>query len=142
VRHYLVVANQTLGQPHLSAKILELAQSGPCDFHILVPATYAHEHTTWRPAEAVAIAEARLESALARFSQLGLVAHGEVGDPSPMVAITDVLKHRSFDALVISTLPPGPSQWLRRGLPERVQEAFRCPVVLVTATVEASGASR
>jgi hypothetical protein len=143
VRHYLVVANQTLGQPHLTDKILELAESGPCDFHVLVPATHAHEHTTWRPVEAVAIAKARLEAALARLAQLGVVAHGEVGDPSPMVAISSVLKHRSFDALVISTLPPGPSQWLRRGLPDRVQEVFHCPVVLVTATAaEASGAAR
>jgi hypothetical protein len=133
VRHYLVVANQTLGQPQLVDKILQLAEAGPCDFHLLVPATHANAYGTWTPAQAVAIARARLASALARLAELGVTAHGEVGDPSPMAAIGEVLRHRRFDALVISTLAQGPSQWLRRRLPERVEDVFRCPVLLVTA---------
>ena len=133
MRHYLVVANQTLGQPQLTDKILQLAHTGPSDFHILVPATHAHVHETWTQAEAVAIARARLSSYLARLAGLGVTVHGEIGDPSPMVAIGEVLRHRRFDAMVISTLPQGPSQWLQKRLPERVEDVFRCPVLLVTA---------
>jgi hypothetical protein len=142
VRHYLVVANQTLGQPQLVDKILQLAEAGPCDFHVLVPATHAHVHVTWTPAEAVAIARGRLDAALAKLAELGIEAHGEVGSPSPMVAIGDVLRHRRFDAMVISTLPHGPSQWLQRRLPERVEDVFRCPVLLVTATSQETGVLR
>lgn len=134
MRHYLVVANQTLGQPQLIDKILQLAEAGSCDFHVLVPATQAHVHITWTPAEAMALARGRLDATLAKLTELGVEAHGEVGDPSPMVAIGDVLRHRRFDALIISTLPHGPSQWLQRRLPERVEDVFRCPVLLVTAT--------
>jgi hypothetical protein len=57
---------------------------------------------------------------------------GEVGDQSPVVAIGDVLRRRSFDALILSTLPVGPSQWLRHDVPIRIEQLFGIPVSLVT----------
>lgn len=136
MRHYLVVANQTLGQPQLAERILACMEAGPCDFHILVPATHANDHSRWTPGEATAIAQRRLAAALARFRQLGAEVHGEVGDPSPMVAIGEALRHRRFDELILSTLPPGPSRWLRQGLPERIEQDFRLPVTHVVAVAE------
>jgi hypothetical protein len=41
VRRYLVVANQTLGGERLLAEIRQRAGTGPCHFHVLVPATPA-----------------------------------------------------------------------------------------------------
>lgn len=140
MRHYLVVANQTLGQPHLMEKIQECIAEGPCDFFFLVPATHAHAHAQFSPMEAVAIAHHRLDAALARFRRLGAAVHGEVGDPSPLVAIGDLLRHRSFDELILSTLAPGPSRWLRTGLPERVEQFFRLPVTLVAASFDSAHA--
>ena len=140
MRHYLVVANQTLGQPHLLDKVLELADAGPCDFHLLVPATHAHDYSRWTPTEATAIARHRLQRALIRFRELGVEVDGEVGDPSPMLAIGEVLRHRSFDELILSTLPPGPSRWLRRGLPTRIEHVFNLPVTLVVASPRAAEA--
>lgn len=133
MRHYLVVANQTLGQPQLAKRILACMETGPCDFHILVPATHANDHARWTPGEATAIAQRRLNAALTRFRQLGVEVHGEVGDPSPMVAIGEVLRHRRFDELILSTLPPGPSRWLRQGLPERIEQVFHLPITHVLA---------
>ena len=67
MRHYLVVANQTLKQPELTEKIRACKDAGPCDFFLLVPATRAHGPLRWTPADASAVARRRLESALERF---------------------------------------------------------------------------
>jgi hypothetical protein len=48
------------------------------------------------------------------------------------VAIGEVLRRRSFDALILSTLPVGPSQWLRHDVPTRIEQLFGIPVDLVT----------
>ncbi|MDQ3945130.1 MAG: hypothetical protein M3357_08295 [Actinomycetota bacterium] len=138
MRHYLVVANQTLGQPQLMDKLQACMNDGPCRFFLLVPATHAHDHRRFSPAEAYAIAQHRLDGALARLRRLGADVHGEVGDPSPIVAIGDVLRHREFDELILSTLPPGPSQWLRRGVPEGIKRIFHRPVTVVVASPEAA----
>ena len=132
MRHYLVVANQTLKQPELMEKIRACIEAGPCDFFLLVPATRAHGPLRWTPADARAVARRRLEGALERFRALGAVAVGEVGDPRPGVAIGALLRRRSFDALILSTLPVGPSQWLRCDVPSRIQHLFNVPVELVT----------
>jgi hypothetical protein len=136
MRHYLVVANQTLRQPELSEKIRTCIEAGPCDFFLLVPATRTHGPVRWTPADAFAVARRRLESALERFRALGADVVGDVGDPSPVVAIGELLRRRSFDALILSTLPVGPSQWLRFGVPDRIDKLFGIPVTLVTPPAE------
>lgn len=146
MRHYLVVANQTLKQPELKAKIRACIDAGPCDFFLLVPATRAHGPVRWTPADANALARRRLDRALERFRELGAEVVGEVGDPSPVVAIGELLRRRSFDALILSTLPAGPSQWLRGDVPARIQHLFNIPVELVTPELdlefyEAAGAA-
>ena len=137
MRHYLVVANQTLKQPELKEKIRACVDAGPCDFFLLVPATRTHGPVQWTPADADALARRRLTSALERFRALGVDdVVGEVGDPSPVVAIGAVLRRRSFDALILSTLPAGPSQWLRRDVPTRIERLFKIPVELVTPSLD------
>ena len=130
---YLVVANQTLGQPQLTETILGFLHASPSHFHLLVPATLTHARGPARltRVEAAALAQSRLELALAELESLGVPVSGEVGDPSPMLAIGEALSRGSFDQLIISTLSVGPSQWLRRGLPERVERVFDLPVTLV-----------
>ena len=72
MRHYLVVANQTLKQPDLAERIEACLGFGPCDFYLLVPATRAHGPVRWTPADARAVAGRRLESALRRFRALAV----------------------------------------------------------------------
>jgi hypothetical protein len=136
MRHYLVVANQTLKQHQLTEKIRTCIDAGPCDFFLLVPATRAHGPLRWTPADAYAVARRRLESALERFRALGADVVGEVGDQSPVVAIGELLRRRSFDVLILSTLPVGPSQWLRMDVPTRIEQLFSIPVELVTPPSE------
>jgi hypothetical protein len=142
MRHYLVVANQTLRQPELADKIRACSDAGPSEFFLLVPATRAHEPVRWTPADAAAVARRRLDNALERFRALGAHVVGEVGDPSPVVAIGAVLRRRSFDALILSTLPVGPSQWLRRDVPARIERLFNIPVELVTPELDLDAVER
>jgi hypothetical protein len=82
------------------------------------------------------VARRRLESGLERFRALGADIVGEVGDQSPVMAIGDLLRRRSFDALILSTLPVGPSQWLRSDVPARIEQLCGIPVELVTPPTE------
>jgi GABA permease len=126
MRRYLVVANQTLGGGHLLTLLRELAEE-PSTFHVLVPASPPVDHL-WTEAEAIVIARKRLDTALERFRAVGIEATGEVGDGRPLQAIDDVLLRDTFDAIVLSTLPPRVSKWLRLDLVHRVQTSFGLPV--------------
>jgi hypothetical protein len=136
MRRYLVVANQTLGGDHLADKVKELLAEGPCRFHVLVPATAPKEHAVYTEGEAEAIAHRRLDDALARFSGLGAEADGEVGDANPLEAVGDVLRDEEFDEIILSTLPPGASRWLKQDLLHRVERSFGLPVTHIVGQPE------
>jgi nucleotide-binding universal stress UspA family protein len=157
VRRYLVVANQTLGGRQLLDKIHEYTAAGPCRFHVLVPATPIQQYR-WPPPLAVpptagggvfaepppvpeaagdtharARAHARLREELARLRALGVDADGEVGDPEPLEAIREILTRERFDEIILATLPPGISRWLRMDLPHRVARSTNLPVTHVVS---------
>jgi hypothetical protein len=134
MHRYLVVANQTLGGGHLLPLLRELSEK-PSTFHVLVPATAPTDHL-WTEGEAQATARRRLEIALERFRAAGLEVTGEIGDASPVEAIDDVLREETFDEIVVSTLPPGLSRWLRLDLVHRVEARFGLPVRHVIAPRE------
>lgn len=136
MRRYLVVANQTLGGKALAAAVRGCLAQGPCDFHIVVPATHPKDHLTWTEGRAQAIATRRLEAALREFRELGASVDGEVGDASPTLAIGDALRGRPYDEIILSTLPPGPSRWLRMDLPHRVERTYGLPLTHVVGDVE------
>lgn len=130
MRRILVVANQTLGGAALGAAVRERLAAGPCTFHILVPATRPRDHT-WTEGEAIALARERVDDALAWFERMGAPATGEAGDPNPMLAIEDALIAGAFDEIIISTLPPKLSRWLKRDLPGRAARRSGLPVTHV-----------
>lgn len=138
MRRYLVVANQTLGGEHLAEKIRACLAAGPSRFHILVPATQPVDHAVWTEGEARAIASRRLEQALERFGEMGAQAEGDIGDERPLQAIADAVRDRDFDEVILSTLPPGLSRWLRQDLPHRVERTFDLTVTHVVGEAEAS----
>jgi len=131
MRRYLVVSNQTLGGAALGAKIRTALEEGPSEFHIVVPATRPRDHFAWTEGGARAIAGERLEAALRWFSSIGATATGEVADEHPLYAIRDALRERQIDEIIISTLPPGMSRWLRQDLPRRAGREFGLPVTHV-----------
>jgi cell pole-organizing protein PopZ len=140
MRRYLVVANRTLGGGHLLAKVRECLAAGPCQFHVLVPASHTAKDFTWTEGGDRAAAEARLAEAMARFRAAGAVVTGEVGDTNPMEAISDILRRESFDEIILSTLPPGVSRWLGQDLPTRVRKQHRLPVQHIVAVDEVARA--
>src|SRR5690349_13883442 len=127
MRRYLVVSNQTLGGAALAAKVRAVLDEGPAEFHIVVPAT-APGHFAWTEGQARAIAQERLDGALGWFASIGVTATGEVADEHPLYAIRDSLREHEIDEIIISTLPPGMSKWLRQDLPRKVQKEFEIPV--------------
>jgi hypothetical protein len=135
MRSYLVVANQTLVGEHLITKVRECMAAGPCRFHVVVPATPPSDHA-WTEGEARALAESRLNAALARFREMGAEADGAVGDQNPLLAIADALRGERFDEIILSTLPTGASRWLKLDLPRRAADRFRLPLTHVIGAPE------
>jgi hypothetical protein len=139
MRRCLVVANQTLTGPHLLAEITARQVREPYEFHIVVPASHSHNHGTWTEGQALAHARGALTNALAYFGDAGVPATGEVGDEDPVLAVGDVLRRERFDEIIVSTLPPGVSRWLKRDLPHRLERRYGVAVTHVVAASEPVG---
>ena len=135
---FLIVANQSLGSRALETAIQDRFAAGDATFHVVVPATPIPHRMTWDEAEAREAAEDRLQAVLGRLRTMGAEADGEVGSPDPVAAVTDVIRSRSFDEIILSTLPAGISRWLGLDVPHRLRGAVHCPVVVVTEAPEPS----
>jgi hypothetical protein len=139
-RRILLVANQTAGGTELKREIRRRMSEGPCVFTLVVPSTPPQEHATWEEGEARDIARRRMESAVEEMRQMGADISGVVGDASPVLAINDVLIEQPCDEIILSTLPPGVSRWLKRDLPHRVEQRFGLPVTTVIGERQAASA--
>ena len=117
----LVVANQTAATPTLLEEIRRRAAAGPARFCLLVPTTEAQS------------ADPTLDLALPliREAANGPV-EGRVGGPDPFQAIREEMRSNDYDEIIISTLPPSSSRWLRRDLPAQAQK-LGLPLTVVTA---------
>jgi hypothetical protein len=134
MRRYLIVANRTLGGEQVLDAVRQRMQEGPCTFHVVVPAS--HPSSTWSEGQVMAIAQRRLDEALARLGELGAQITGEVGDASPVRAVGDVLLREPVDEILLSTLPPGPSRWLRQDVIHRIERNYDVPVTHIVAERE------
>jgi hypothetical protein len=136
MRHYLVVANRTLRSEQLHELLRQLAAEQPSSFHLVVPST--HPHGAWAEGTVHRDASLRLADALQRFSDLGAPVDGEVvDDASPVRAVGDVLLRQPghFDAIVLSTKPPGISRWMKFDSISRMR-SHRLPVIHVVEARE------
>ena len=132
MRSYLVVGNQTLDSPELTAAIEERMAAGSAHFHIVVPATPNQRGLTWDEDEARAAAQTSLDDALKRLRGLGATVTGETGHRDPIVATEDALRGREVDEVLLSTLPSGISKWLGQDVPTRLKGSILQPVTVVT----------
>ena len=147
--HYLVVAHQTATSPQLIDRLARIARDEPyARFVMLVPATHP-KHVLrredgdrlflWEAGEAHAMAEERALEARTLLEQAGLrLSSTIVGDDSPLLAIEDELRaHPStYDGIVLSTLPPGISRWVRMDIRGQAQRRFDLPILLVSEGAE------
>ena len=134
---YLVVAHQTATSPELLDRMSQVAANDPdAVFTLLVPATPVPHLLVWYEGETRDIARQKAEEAKALFEKNGLnVARAGIGDSSPLLAIEDELRARpdEYDTIVLSTLPPGISRWLRLDVHSQAEGRFNLPVVHVVA---------
>jgi nucleotide-binding universal stress UspA family protein len=140
---YLVVAHQTATSQALRDKLREIASEDEgASFVLLVPATPVNHLLTRTEGEAISEASRTAEQAREQLQKDGLkVEEAIVGDASPMLAIGDAMRdHRQFDAIVVSTFPPGISRWLRLDVHAQARRKFQLPVHSVIAEKAPVGA--
>ena len=121
---HLVVAYQTAESDELRQRLTELATVDPAaEFVLLVPATATSELLVWEESDSEAAAQRRAQAARAHLEGAGLpVTETRVGDADPREAIADELRaNPGYTSIVVATLPPGLSRWLRLDLPARVR---------------------
>jgi hypothetical protein len=152
----LLVANKTLASGEVSEFVRDrIAKEEDCQFTLLVPATpqdrgagarLVHgmagvSEARWQPSNGVdpgsaesdwEFARGRMEFGLRVLRELGAHVDGEVGDANPARAIADILQHRKYDEVVLSTLPKGVSRWLGLDIPHQVQRRFHVPVTVIS----------
>ena len=131
---YLVVAHRTLASPELAQALEERSQGGESTFHLLVPEFHGGLGLTYTETRARAVAQQSLEEGRARYAAAGLATTGEVGEASPVEAAATVFERDgvdAYDAVIVSTLPPGISRWLGLDAPTQIRRRFGIDVIHV-----------
>jgi hypothetical protein len=120
---YMLVANQTVQSPELrDAALLLQSRDARAELTLIVPATRVVRRLTWDEVETKAVARERLNAGLAYLRAAGChVVDGRVGDEDPVLAVEDELRRRRYAGIIISTLPPGASRWLKLDIISRVR---------------------
>jgi hypothetical protein len=133
----LVVAHKTAATKPLLDAVRERARRGPCKFTLLVPNPAHGLHKVIDPEDQDAgEARAVLEQALPRLSEAaGAEVEGIVGSTDPAAAVQDAINLRGFDEVIVSTLSPRLSRWLKLDLPSKVS-GMGLPVSTVTPADE------
>jgi hypothetical protein len=136
---YLIVTHQTALSPDLQRQVSALVADDPAaEFAVLVPEDPGLTFT-WE-GETVDVAKHRAEAAKTVLEEKtgARVFRTAVGAPEPLQAITDELRmHPGYDTLVICTLPPGVSRWLKLDLVHRAERKFGLRVIHVVAEAPA-----
>ena len=133
----LVVAHKTAATQPLLDAVRERAQRGPAKFTLLVPNPAHGLHKVVDPEDQGGgeVGDV-LETAVPRLSAAaGTPVDGMVGDADPVAAVQDAINLHGFDEIIISTLSPRLSRWLRLDLPSKVA-GMGLPVTTVTPADE------
>jgi GABA permease len=139
----LVVANETVAGRALRGKVVERATAADADVLVVCPALNSPlRHWTSDEDHARELAQERLEASLAALADEGVEAEGEVGDADPLQAMEDALRLFGADEIVISTHPPGRSNWLEKDVIEHARERFDLPITHVVVDLELERAAR
>jgi GABA permease len=141
VRRILVVANETVGGEELLDAIRERSAGVNEEVLVVSPTlTSRVQHWTSDQDRARAAAEQRLERSLAALREAGIDASGQVTDDDPVQAIEDALRVFGADEVIISTHPPGRSNWIEQNVVARARERCDCPIRHVVVDLAAEPA--
>jgi hypothetical protein len=136
-RRVLVVANRTLAGKELRETLQRAAATG-AELHVVAPILPSRVHYIASDVDReLREAHRRLNAALAWAREEGLDADGKVGDPfTAFGAIEDELRAFGADEVIVSTLPPGRSNWLEAGILERLRDELDVPITHVVVDQE------
>ncbi len=140
-RRVLVVANRTLRGDELRSELLRRASAG-AELRIVAPILCSRAHYIASDIDTeLREARARLDEAMQWAADEGVAASGVVGDPNVALgAIEDELRSSGADEVIVSTHPPGQSNWLETGIVERLREELDIPVTHLVVHLEAAAA--
>ncbi len=133
----LVVAHKTAATKPLLDAVRKRAASGPARFTLLVPNPAHGLHKVVDPEDqATDEAEGVLATALPLLSEAaGSEVEGLTGSTNPHMAVEDAVNTRGYDEIIISTLSPRVSRWLKLDLPSKLS-GLGLPITTVTPADE------
>jgi hypothetical protein len=139
-----LVANETAESPELLLGATEIQLDDlDAEFVIVVPATPLNllQQFEGTAKSARGLAAQRAQSTRRHLESLGIrVRSARIGNWDPFVAIEEELMNYKYEAILLSTLPPGVSRWLRVDLPSRI--ARRYPDIRLIHVVSRPGTGR
>jgi len=122
-KRLLIVGNESLGGEALMAEVASQVRLNPyVRFHVVVPLSAGSD---------LPGARKRLETQLGLIEDLNATASGEIGRSDPLGAIEVALRREPATGIILSTLPPSRSRWLRSSLPSGVRRRIDLPCVTV-----------
>ena len=138
-RRVLVLANETVVADELLHELRAIDDKGKAQYFVCVPANpvdtgqaeYKGAVYLWDATKAAA--QERLDYTLSALRADGLTAEGDLGDYRPLRALADAVAAFSPDQIVISTLPPESSVWLRDNVVDRARTLYDMPVTHVVS---------
>ena len=142
-RRVLVMANETVAGRALRGEIGHRTGRDRAEVIVISPALNTRiRHWTSDDDHARDAAQKRLDASLSALAQDGIRSTGQIGDSDPLQALEDGLRNYRPDEVIISTHPPGRSNWLERDLIATARDRFDVPIshVVVDLDHEAAGA--
>ncbi len=143
----LVLANETVNGDELLDELRRIDRERTARYFVCVPANpidtgqAMHEGAAFVWDKTTEAAQARLDATLEILRAEGLEADGALGEYRPLRALASAVQDFGPDRLVVCTLPPDRSAWLRYDVVERARETYDLPlthVVVEHAGVPAS----
>jgi len=134
-RKVLVIANETVAGRELMDAVKERAEGG--EVLVVAPALNTRlRHLFADVDKACEAAEGRLHESLKHLEEAGIHARGAVGDTDPVRAMGDALFEFDADEIIISTHPPGRSNWMEKGVVDRARAETDIPITHVVVDLD------
>ena len=134
-RKVLVIANETVAGREGKDAVTERAEGG--EVLVVAPALNTRlRHLFADVDKAREAAEGRLHESLKHLDEAGIKARGAVGDTDPVRAMGDALFEFDADEIIISTHPPGRSNWMEKGVVDRARGETDVPITHVVVDLE------
>jgi putative oxidoreductase len=135
-RQYLLVVDQQVAPDAQLRRVLNLVDPGAAHCHVVIPASPTATHPwTWDEDEARCVAADRLVRLLAGLRRLGVEASGEVGDADIVESVSDALRGRRVDEIVLALSSRPLARRIGRDPVGRIRRTCGVPVTHVVVPV-------